>query len=463
MAYSYISANQNTISGTSPLNVSYPNTPAYGGLLICTVRRNTQGGTAISVVDASNNPFTLLGTENFNGTGDELQIFGMLAGFNQGKVMTVAGSGTIQANIYEFDFSGGALPNINQILDAIAETNDGGSAVTSTSGLQPSVSPVGTADLVFTTVGVSAAISSPSFTNATLLDNNNSLLFDGYQIETSAGTYNPYASWTTSRFFGQITGAFLPGLSTYPYVKQVIGGAADNSASSFSISSTPATTTGNDILVIVTWYRVSGTFPTCAITDTQGNTYTSVGIYNGVAAGAPTTQVFQAHNTTGLASGNSITATFSGGSGAPFATMVALEAVNLSTNLDGSVVTGNGGAGTAVAFSGLTTSANQNDLVLVSVGSMGNLTATKWSAGWSFQGFQSAAPTTSVAWQNVLTTDAISGTATLGASELWAYLIIAFKAAGGGGSTSPIGKDIMPENNNLGAFIYQATNRSNTY
>lgn len=217
MAYSLISGNNAQGEGTSPLSVSYPSTPATGSLLIAVMKRNSQSGTP-GVTDGNSNAFTILKSLNYNTASSQLVIFGFIATASQSKALTTSGAGTHFLDIYEFDYSGGTLPAIGSILDGTPVSATAASG-TSTSGSAPSMTTGNANSLLFTAIGWSTTVTVPSFTSATLLQSNASGLIqmaDAYQIEASTGTYNPSSSWTSSRAWGQITLALLPGGSVTP-------------------------------------------------------------------------------------------------------------------------------------------------------------------------------------------------------------------------------------------------------
>ena len=211
MAYTFISASSAQSEGTSPVTVNYAATPSAGNLLIATIKRNSQSSTQFATVkDGNGNSFTQELFLNYNGTGSQIMLYDFIATASQSVAITASAPGTLFVSVYEFS---GNQASLTGIIDA-SSTASGGSG-TNEGGLQPSVTTTNANDLIFSTIGFSTTITSPAWTGATMLQENNSggaliQLVDGYQIETSTGTFNPSLAWTSSRLWGHITAAYKP-------------------------------------------------------------------------------------------------------------------------------------------------------------------------------------------------------------------------------------------------------------
>lgn len=202
MGYSFVqSSNQN--NGTSPITTTFSATPTQGNLILVSVMTST--GT-ISVQDGNSNVFTQLAT--VANSGRTLYLYGYIAGASQStNVVVTRGTSTTYVNIYECT---GNPSSLTGIVDISASTTDA-TTVTTTNGNQPSITTTNANDMVFSQVAVGGVLVAPSMTGGTLLQSNTTgAEADGYQAETSTGTYSPYFSWTTPHSFAQLTVALLP-------------------------------------------------------------------------------------------------------------------------------------------------------------------------------------------------------------------------------------------------------------
>lgn len=210
-----------------------------------------------------------------------------------------------------------------------------------------------------------------------------------------------------------------------PVRVQAIGGTSDNKVAVMSLAA-KATTAGDAIVVAVAFYATLGTYPTCTVTDSKGNTYESVYTFSGSSTTGPSLLIVAAYGTVALTTADHIIATFVGN--APYAVMLADEWSGFSGVFDGTVVAASGGPGITISFGPLTTSAG-TDAVMTFIGTFGNLpNATSWSAGWLGKEFQSSGPSVFLAWQIPTSAQRLTGTTKIRASEYWHYAMVPFRA-----------------------------------
>jgi hypothetical protein len=202
MAYAAIQ-NTNNGSGTSPLTVTFTNTPVAGNLILVSMQTST--GT-ISVADGSSNALTQLATEQ--NSGHTIYLYGFIATAAQSKAITITrGTSVVTASIYEFS---GNPTSLVGIVDQTAGTIL--ASVSTSSGQQPSVTTTQGNDLLFTTLAAAGTITAPSVSSGTLgqaIPSGAITTVDGYQALTATGTYTPFFSWTTPHSGTQMTTALV--------------------------------------------------------------------------------------------------------------------------------------------------------------------------------------------------------------------------------------------------------------
>jgi hypothetical protein len=211
MAYTWVSASAAQNEGASPLIATYAQTPAQGNLMVASARRNSQTGTP--TLSDSNGNWTLITSTNFSSSTDSLYLFAKIATASQPTAITIAGTGTWFLSVEEFNWSGGAIPSLTGLVDTSAVTNSGASSSLTTAGSQPSVTTTNANDLLYSVVGFSSTVTTPTWTGATIQQQVKAGLIemvDGYQAETTTGILSPSLAWLSSRLWGQITVAFLP-------------------------------------------------------------------------------------------------------------------------------------------------------------------------------------------------------------------------------------------------------------
>jgi hypothetical protein len=215
MSYSLVQSTNQAV-GTSPVSVTFTDIPNQGNLILASIGERGSTAALSSVQDGNGNSLTLLNSK-VGGGNYYIYLYGMIAFASQSKTMTVTASGVaLSINIYELS---GNASSIGGIIDnSQAMGTNGSTATTSTSGSQPSVTTTNPDDLLFTQVLAGSNVSSTAWTTGGgapigMLQVNTSgaiRMFDGYAFETTAGSFNPYGSWTPPETWVQLTTVLLP-------------------------------------------------------------------------------------------------------------------------------------------------------------------------------------------------------------------------------------------------------------
>ncbi len=198
---------------------------------------------------------------------------------------------------------------------------------------------------------------------------------------------------------------------------------SQGSAATGSVTFTGAQTAGDLNVLIVGW---GGSTGPSSITDSKGNTY--------VLAVGPTgseQSIYYAKNIAAAAAGaNTVTVTFSSSVSFLDIRVAEYSGIDTSSPLDGAV----GASGTAVSISsGSLTTTNANDLLVA-----GDYTSQTTTAAGSGYTQRLITHYSDILEDEIVTTPgSYAGTATQNATGSWIMQMAAFKAATGGGDTSP--------------------------
>jgi hypothetical protein len=229
MAYSIIQST-NQSNGASPQTTTFTNTPAQSNLILVSIIAN--GVAALgSVQDGNTNNLTSLNSNTDSLGTWAIYLYGMIATANQSKNIVVTATGLgLHVDIYEVS---GNPTSVSNIIDNNQNNsgNSGSTTATSSQTYQQNVTSTNSNDLLFVQAGMKTAVTSPAWTtsggatvNALQSNAAGSIkLFDGYAIETTNGTFAPYATWTTSSIVAQLTTLLLPGSASNTHLLTSMG------------------------------------------------------------------------------------------------------------------------------------------------------------------------------------------------------------------------------------------------
>ncbi|HEY2467587.1 MAG TPA: IPT/TIG domain-containing protein [Terracidiphilus sp.] len=212
-----------------------------------------------------------------------------------------------------------------------------------------------------------------------------------------------------------------------------------------TIPFTSAQTAGDLNVVVVGWYNNTSNVSTVA--DNSGNPYT-LAVGPTVASGTATQSIYYAKNIAAAAAGaNSVTVTFS--AAAPYPDIRILEYKGADPNTPVDVTAASNGT-IATSNSGSATTTNASDLIF-GANYIASLTT---SPGSGFTERILTSPDGDIAEDQMVTsTGSYSATATLSASGWWVMQMVAFRAAGSGGATSPTISTLSPNSGAVGTLV----------
>ena len=156
-----------------------------------------------------------------NGTGGSQEaIWAKIADSSQATAVTIAATGTIWANLYEFN-AGFALTTLTGLVDSIAYGTEASSDTTSATYCPNIYQRIDGNELLFTTIGFQGTVTSVAAVGPTLLQENPSTtaqLVDAYGLHSVHAQYGPSFTWTTARAWGQISISFFSVIPTTTFI-----------------------------------------------------------------------------------------------------------------------------------------------------------------------------------------------------------------------------------------------------
>ena len=211
-----------------------------------------------------------------------------------------------------------------------------------------------------------------------------------------------------------------------PAFVQQANAVPQSAQSTVSVTFAAAQTAGDLNVVVIGWNDTAAAVQ--SVTDSSGNVYVPA-VGPTALSGNATQSIYYAPNiVAAAANGNKVTVTFN--SAAQFVDVRVAEYSGLATSSPVDVVSGATGSG-STANSGSVTSTNANDLIVA-----GNMVQTRTSgAGTSFTSRVITSPDGDILEDRTVTaTGSYSATAALATSGWWVMDMVAFRAAGSGGS-----------------------------
>ena len=217
-----------------------------------------------------------------------------------------------------------------------------------------------------------------------------------------------------------------------------------SSPTTVTVAYTLAQTAGNLNVVVVGWNDATHTVS--SVTDTKGNVYV-LAVGPTVQSSTATQSIYYAKNIAAAAAGaNSVTVTFNAGAAFPDIRIAEYAGIDPVTPVDGSI----GAQGTsASSSSGALTTTNANDLLVAA-----NLVQTGTTgAGTSFTRRVITSPDSDILEDRTVTaTGSYTGVAPVSPSGKWIMQMVAFRAAGSGG-TAPSITSLTPTSGQVGNAV----------
>lgn len=217
MAIAVVQNNAQASGSTSTAAVaSWGATPTLGNLLIAIVG-NTTTNALPTTVQGIGAAYTLIGSSQVS-SALSVSIWARIAGASEPtNVAATLASNRLFLNLYEIS---GAATSVGSLLDGTPSATGTNLNTATTSGSQPSVTTLAPTSMVIATMmsGVVTAQSVTAGSGSTtpgLEQFNGGMLQDAMFVETSAGTYAPFFSWTTARKWSALTLAVLPASASY--------------------------------------------------------------------------------------------------------------------------------------------------------------------------------------------------------------------------------------------------------
>jgi hypothetical protein len=212
-----------------------------------------------------------------------------------------------------------------------------------------------------------------------------------------------------------------------------------------TVAYTQAQTAGNLNVTVVGWN--DSTAQISSVTDSKGNAYV-LAVGPTAQSGTATLAIYYAKNIAGAAAnGNTVTVTFNTGAAAPDVRIAEYSGIDSTAPVD--VVAAAQGSG-ASSNSGSVNTGNANDL-LVGANLVQSLST---AAGPGYTARVITSPDGDILEDRIVSArGSYSATAVLDQTQLWIMQMVAFRAAGSGGGTSPIITSLSPTSGTVGTPV----------
>jgi len=218
-----------------------------------------------------------------------------------------------------------------------------------------------------------------------------------------------------------------------------------SSQTTVSVPFTAAQTAGDLNVIVVGWNNGTSTVGT--VTDKSGNPYT-LAVGPTVISGTASQSIYYAKNIAAAAAGaNSVTVTFSAAAPAPDIRILEYKGADPNTPVD---MTAASNGSSATSSSGSATTTNASDLIF---GANYVATLTSGPGSGSTERILTSPDGDIAEDQMVTSTGSYSATATLSSSGWWVMQMVAFRASGSGGGTSPTIASLSPNSGAVGAAV----------